>query len=98
MQLKEFFAEFEKAISQNNFEKIGELFGDSFISAGPNGYTARTRGEFLAQARAASAFYQSIGQTSLKIASMDEKPIGAYYSSPSAGERRFAPRAKGSSS
>jgi hypothetical protein len=79
-KLKKLFAEFEKAIGARDFKKIGELYADTVISAGPNGIITLSRAEFLMKARTASEFYRSVGQTSLKIMSFDEIPISDHYS------------------
>ncbi len=79
-ELQRLFAEFERAIGAHDFEKIGELYSDFFISAGPTGSAMRTRAELVAQARTASAFFESIGQTSLKLVSMQQTPISEHYS------------------
>ncbi|MGZ4904533.1 MAG: nuclear transport factor 2 family protein [Halobacteriota archaeon] len=79
-KLHRFFTEFERAIGENDFEKLGALYADSFISAGPSGSAIRTRTDLLAQARNASTFFESVGQTSLKILSMQQTPVTEYYS------------------
>ncbi len=79
-KLQRFFTEFERAIGENDFEKLGALYADSFISAGPSGSAIRTRTDLLAQARNASTFYEGVGQTSLKILSMQQTSITGCYS------------------
>ena len=79
-KLQRFFTEFKRAIDEHDFEKLGALYADSFISAGPSGSVIRTRADFLAQARSASTFYESVGQTSLNILSMRQTPITECYS------------------
>ncbi|MGZ4908023.1 MAG: nuclear transport factor 2 family protein [Halobacteriota archaeon] len=79
-KLQRFFTEFERVIGEHDFEKLGALYADSFISAGPSGNAIRTRADLLAQARNASTFYESVGQTSLKILSMQQTPITECYS------------------
>ncbi len=59
---------------------MAELYTDSFMSAGPTGIIARSKAEFLKEARVASEFYRSIGQTSARIISLDEIPISEQYS------------------
>ncbi len=78
--LKDLFNTYEKAFSALDFEKIAELYADSFMSAGPTGIIARSKAEFLREARTASEFYRSIGQTSARIISMSESPINEQYS------------------
>ncbi len=79
-KLKKLFVEFEKAIGARDFEKIGKLYADAVISAGPNGMIMLSRTEFLMKARAASELYKGVGQTSLKIISLDAIPISDHYS------------------
>lgn len=74
-ELADLFAHFEKAIDARDFETIGELYADPFISASPDGIIIRSRADFLTEARKVSEFYKSIGQTSLKTISVDETPI-----------------------
>ena len=75
-----FFNEFERAIAEHDFGKLGALYADSMIIAGPRGSAIRTRADFLAQARNASTFYESVGQTSLNIRSIHQTPITECYS------------------
>lgn len=53
-ELQRLFAEFERAIGAHDFETMGDLYADSFMSAGPTGSAMRTRAELLTQAHAAS--------------------------------------------
>ncbi|HYA32880.1 MAG TPA: nuclear transport factor 2 family protein [Candidatus Bathyarchaeia archaeon] len=79
-QLKDFFEEFETAIGDRDYARIAALFADRFIVAGPMGSVIRTRTEFVTQMRAASAFYEKVGQTSLRIILMKETPISEHHS------------------
>jgi len=49
------------------------------MAVGPTGVIASSKAEFLAGARQASEFYKSIGQTSLKIVSLEETEISDHY-------------------
>lgn len=79
-ELKKLFSEFEEAFSALDFEKMAALYTDSFMSAGPTGIITRSKAEYLKEARIASEFYRSIGQTSARILSLDEIPISEQYS------------------
>ena len=74
-ELTNLFAEFERAIDAHDFEKIGELYADPFVSASPDGIIIRSRADFSTEARKASEFYKSIDQTSLKAISLEETSI-----------------------
>jgi hypothetical protein len=79
-KLERFFKEFEKAIAEHDFAKLGGLYGDSTVIAGPRGSAIRTKADVLVQARNASTFYKSVGQTSLKILSICQTQITECYS------------------
>jgi len=78
--VKKLFAQYEKAFSSLDVEKQVPLFAEHFISAGPRGSIALGKDEFARMASKASQFYKSIGQTSVKILSMDETAISNEYS------------------
>ena len=78
--VKKLFAEYEKAFNALDVEKQVPLFAEHFISAGPKGSIALGRDEFARMAGEAAQFYKSIGQTSVKILSMDETVISEEYS------------------
>jgi ketosteroid isomerase-like protein len=78
--LKNLFTEFEKAIGALDFEKIGELYADSFMAIGPDGVITSSKAEFLEGAHQAGEFYKSIRQTSLTIVSLEETEISKHYS------------------
>ena len=75
LTVRRFFSEYEKAFSALDLQRSAEFFADSFISAGPNGTITQSKAEFLKEAHKAVEFYQSVGQKSAKIISLDEKPI-----------------------
>ncbi len=78
--VKKLFAEYEKAFNALEVEKQVPFFAEHFISAGPRGSIVHGRDEFAEMASKAAEFYRSVGQTSAKILSMDEKPISNEYS------------------
>ena len=78
-KLEQLFKKYEKAFSKLEFEKIAELYPDTFISAGPKGTIAQNKNDFLNKAKQASEFYKSIGQSSAKILSKSELPISNDY-------------------
>lgn len=78
-KIEELFAGYEKAFSNLDFEKSAGYFTDTFISAGPKGTIAQSRGEFKSKAEQATEFYKSVGQTSAKILSMQETMISDEY-------------------
>lgn len=78
--VKKLFAEYEALFDALDVAGQARLFADTFISAGPRGAIAQSKQEFLKLAEQAAAFYQSIGQTSAKILSLEELPISDHYS------------------
>ncbi len=77
--LKHLFTELESAIRTHNFDTIAQFYADSFLVATPHGSTVYTRAEFLAHTRSASAFYEHIGQTSLRIKLMETTSISEHH-------------------
>lgn len=78
--VKKLFAEYEALFDALDVAGQARLFADTFISAGPRGAIAQSKQEFLKLAEQAATFYQSIGQTSAKILSLEELPISDHYS------------------
>jgi hypothetical protein len=78
-KLEQLFKKYEKAFAKLEFEKIAELYSDTFISAGPKGTITQNKNDFLGKAKQASEFYRSIGQNSAKILSKRELPISNDY-------------------
>ena len=78
-KLEQLFKKYEKAFAKLEFEKIAELYTDTFISAGPEGTIAQNKNDFLYKAKQASEFYKSIGQNSAKILSKSEIPVSKEY-------------------
>ncbi len=77
--IKNLFAEYEKAFSALDIEKNAEFFADAFISAGPKGAIAQSKSEFLQMAGQAAEFYRSVGQEYAKILALEEFPISDHY-------------------
>jgi hypothetical protein len=78
-KLEQLFKKYETAFAKLEFEKIAELYTDTFISAGPKGTIAQNKNDFLGKAKQASEFYKSIGQNSAKILSKKESQISGEY-------------------
>jgi len=78
-KLEQLFKKYERAFAKLEFEKIAELYTDTFISAGPKGTIAQNRNDFLDKAKQASEFYKSTGQNSAKILSKKELSISKDY-------------------
>jgi hypothetical protein len=78
--VKRLFEEYEKAFSALDISKSAEFYGDTFISAGPNGTITNSKTELLKSAKQAADFYKSVGQKSAKILFLDEQSISEQYS------------------
>jgi hypothetical protein len=78
-KLERLFNRYEEAFSRLDFIKISELYGDSFISAGPKGTIAQTKTDFLNLAEKAAEHYKAMGQRSGKLIEAQEDPITNEY-------------------
>ncbi len=78
--VKSLFDAYERAFDALDIEKQVEFFSETFISAGPRGTIAQNRDEFMAMSHQAADFYRSVGQTSARIVSMEERAISDQYS------------------
>jgi Domain of unknown function (DUF4440) len=79
-KIDQLFRRYEKAFADLDIEKIGMMYADSFISAGPKGTIAQSKNDFMNKADQARKFYQSIGQDSARILSKKIYLIGEVYS------------------
>jgi hypothetical protein len=78
--MKSFFNEYASAFSDLDINRQAEMFDDSFLTAGPKGAIARSKGEFIAMAEQIVAYYRAAGQKSARILRTVESPISPDYS------------------
>jgi hypothetical protein len=78
-KLEKLFNQYEKAFDKLDLKAISELYGHTFISAGPTGTIARNKEEASKMAEDAANFYRNIGQNSARILSKKFTPISNEY-------------------
>jgi ketosteroid isomerase-like protein len=77
--IKQLFTDYARAFDKLDFNTQARFFADTFMMAGPAGAVSKNKAEFLRKADKAATFYKSVGQTSARLLSMDEKPISPDY-------------------
>jgi len=78
-KLDQLFADYEESFAQLDFKNIAMHYSDNFIGAGPKGSLVNNKKEFMERVREASAFYESIGQHSGRIISIEVLHISNEY-------------------
>ena len=75
LEVRGFFAAFERASNQRDLQASATQFADVFLSADPNRVTAVTRQAFLDALPQRAQLFASIGHTGTRLVSLKEAPL-----------------------
>jgi len=78
-QVKEFFAEYEKANAEFDATKIASLYTDVFMFAGPQGAQAVKKEDFVKVLPKRKEFFKSAGLVSSKVEAIEASALDARY-------------------
>src|SRR5580692_4201926 len=74
-----FFAIYEKSISEAAVSTVAALYSDVFMFGGPRGARTVKKDDFLKLLPGRKAHFQSIGLENSTVASIDEIPLDVKY-------------------
>jgi ketosteroid isomerase-like protein len=78
-QVREFFAQYERANTASDVSAIGGLYAETFLFGGPNGIQIVKKEDFLKVVPKMKAHFSSLGLAETRFQVLEAEALGARY-------------------